>query len=93
MLLLRAIHLAFTSTLFSQVYGSALAPVILSRATICNGHAEFCSRSYGNVSFVGAHDSYAIGVGIRESTSTNPYPSSLLSVELLFSSSQSRSKW
>jgi len=64
MLLLRAIHLALISTLLSQVYGSALAPVILSRATVCNGHAEFCSRSYGNVSFVGAHDSYAIGVGI-----------------------------
>ncbi|KAF8898964.1 PLC-like phosphodiesterase [Infundibulicybe gibba] len=32
------------------------------RATVCNGHAELCTRSYGNVSFVGAHDSYAIGV-------------------------------
>ena len=93
MLLLRAIHFALTSTLLSQVYGSALAPVMLSRATVCNGHTEFCSRSYGNISFVGAHDSYAIGVGIRKSTTTNPYSSSLLSVELLFSSSKSRSKW
>jgi len=31
------------------------------RATTCNGHAELCSRSYANVSFVGAHDSFAVG--------------------------------
>jgi len=31
------------------------------RATTCNGHAELCERSYGNVTFVGAHDSYAVG--------------------------------
>ncbi|KAA1467265.1 PLC-like phosphodiesterase [Dentipellis sp. KUC8613] len=29
------------------------------RATVCNGHAELCDRSYGNVTFVGAHDSFA----------------------------------
>jgi len=29
------------------------------RATVCNGHAELCGRSYGNVTFIGAHDSYA----------------------------------
>lgn len=29
------------------------------RATVCNGHAELCGRSYGNISFVGAHDSFA----------------------------------
>ncbi|KAF9553437.1 PLC-like phosphodiesterase [Agrocybe pediades] len=29
------------------------------RATVCNGHAELCNRSYGNVTFVGAHDSFA----------------------------------
>jgi len=58
--------LVLTSILLAQAYsvfGSALAPV-LPRATVCNGHAEFCSRSYGNVSYVGAHDSYAIGVGL-----------------------------
>jgi hypothetical protein len=35
---------------------------LLPRATVCNGHPEFCSRSFGNITFVGAHDSYAIGV-------------------------------
>ncbi|KAL7417448.1 PLC-like phosphodiesterase [Mrakia frigida] len=29
--------------------------------TVCNGHAELCDKSYGNVTFVGAHDSYAVG--------------------------------
>jgi hypothetical protein len=29
------------------------------RATVCNGYAALCSRSYGNVTFVAAHDSFA----------------------------------
>ncbi|KAJ7709161.1 PLC-like phosphodiesterase [Mycena metata] len=29
------------------------------RATVCNGRAEFCSRLYSNVTYVGAHDSFA----------------------------------
>ncbi|KAG7085358.1 hypothetical protein E1B28_002923 [Marasmius oreades] len=29
------------------------------RASVCNGHAELCSRSYANVTFIGAHDSFA----------------------------------
>jgi len=33
----------------------------LKRATVCNGNADLCSRSFGNISFVGAHDSYAVG--------------------------------
>jgi hypothetical protein len=32
------------------------------RATICNGHAELCERSFGSVTYVGTHDSYAIGL-------------------------------
>ncbi|KAJ7640820.1 PLC-like phosphodiesterase [Mycena polygramma] len=39
----------------------ALAATIPTRrATVCNGHAELCGRSYGNVTFVGAHDSFAV---------------------------------
>jgi len=46
-----------------SLFGSALASETLTRrATVCNGHPEFCNRSFGNVTFVGAHDSYAIGV-------------------------------
>ncbi|KAJ7184836.1 PLC-like phosphodiesterase [Mycena filopes] len=29
------------------------------RATVCNGRPEFCSRLYSNVTYVGAHDSFA----------------------------------
>ncbi|KAH9475095.1 PI-PLC X domain-containing protein 1 [Psilocybe cubensis] len=29
------------------------------RATVCNGHAELCDRVYSNVTFIGAHDSFA----------------------------------
>jgi len=31
----------------------------IRRATVCNGYAELCSRSYGNVTFIGSHDSFA----------------------------------
>ncbi|KZT74978.1 PLC-like phosphodiesterase [Daedalea quercina L-15889] len=30
------------------------------RASVCNGYSELCDRSFGNVTFVGAHDSYAV---------------------------------
>ncbi|KDQ63324.1 hypothetical protein JAAARDRAFT_188912 [Jaapia argillacea MUCL 33604] len=40
---------------------AAGAASIESRATTCNGHAELCDRSFGNITFVGSHDSYAIG--------------------------------
>ncbi|KAJ7897089.1 PLC-like phosphodiesterase [Mycena olivaceomarginata] len=46
------------SLLFS---GTLARTALVERATTCNGHSELCDRSYGNVSFVGAHDSYAVG--------------------------------
>lgn len=30
-------------------------------ATVCNGHAEYCSRIWSNVSQVGSHDSAFVG--------------------------------
>ncbi|THH30404.1 hypothetical protein EUX98_g3778 [Antrodiella citrinella] len=36
---------------------AAFLPV--KRATVCNGHPELCNRSYGNVTHLGAHDSFA----------------------------------
>lgn len=44
--------------LFTLFLSVSSAPIRRS-ATVCNGHAELCSRSYGNVTFVGAHDSFA----------------------------------
>ncbi|KAL0951484.1 hypothetical protein HGRIS_008171 [Hohenbuehelia grisea] len=58
----------FSKTRLAQVAAfayfsvTASAASLKSRATTCNGHAELCDRGFGNVSFVGAHDSYAIGV-------------------------------
>jgi len=42
-------------------FSAAHAVYVHRRATTCNGHSELCDRSYGNVTFVGAHDSYAVG--------------------------------
>jgi hypothetical protein len=38
--------------------GSADAAAI-PRQQVCNGHAELCDRSYGNITYFGAHDSFA----------------------------------
>ncbi|KAJ7744741.1 PLC-like phosphodiesterase [Mycena maculata] len=38
----------------------ALAATLpVKRATVCNGHAELCTRLYSNVTYAGAHDSFA----------------------------------
>ena len=29
------------------------------RATVCNGHAELCARSYTNLTYIEAHDFFA----------------------------------
>ncbi|TFK94418.1 PLC-like phosphodiesterase [Polyporus arcularius HHB13444] len=49
--------LSFLLPFVSGVHGFSTT----RRATTCNGHAELCDRSFGNVTFVGAHDSYAVG--------------------------------
>lgn len=38
-----------------------LAPLAVTAATLCNGHAEFCNRKYSNITFVGSHDSAFVG--------------------------------
>ncbi|KAJ6467555.1 PLC-like phosphodiesterase [Mycena vitilis] len=45
--------------LISAAVGALAASTPTRRATICNGHAEFCSRLYSNVTYIGAHDSFA----------------------------------
>ncbi|SCV71075.1 BQ2448_3837 [Microbotryum intermedium] len=41
---------------------TALASSTLA-ASVCNGHSEFCSRSYSKVSIVGTHNSYGVSAG------------------------------
>jgi len=38
-----------------------LSASLRPRATVCNGHAELCNKPFGQVTFVGAHDSFAVG--------------------------------
>ncbi|KAJ7131232.1 PLC-like phosphodiesterase [Mycena epipterygia] len=45
------------ATLLSAATLALAASIPVKRATVCNGHAELCNRSYGNITFVGAHDS------------------------------------
>lgn len=46
------ISLLFTTTAFGLT-------VPIKRAQLCNGHADLCDRKYGNVTFLGSHDSFA----------------------------------
>ncbi|KAK4688726.1 hypothetical protein P7C73_g1377, partial [Tremellales sp. Uapishka_1] len=40
-------------------------------ATTCNGYADLCDRSYSNVTFLGAHDSYAVGTSVADNQDKN----------------------
>lgn len=53
---------AMLSPIFDFVYASPTESAPIRRATICNGSPDLCNRSFGNVTFVGAHDSYAVGI-------------------------------
>lgn len=47
-------------TLLASAAIALAAPLCTPRATtVCNGHAELCDRSYGNITFFGSHDSFA----------------------------------
>ncbi|KAJ7099253.1 PLC-like phosphodiesterase [Mycena belliarum] len=49
----------FAFGLLSVATLALAATIPVKRATVCNGRAELCGRSYGNVTFGGAHDSFA----------------------------------
>lgn len=51
----------FVALLASFVRSS---PLTQKRATVCNGRAELCNRSYGNITFIGSHDSYAVDTNV-----------------------------
>ncbi|WVQ79274.1 hypothetical protein IAT38_001370 [Cryptococcus sp. DSM 104549] len=42
------------------------APRVARAADTCNGHSELCDQLYSNVTFIGAHDSYAVGSSIAD---------------------------
>jgi len=49
------------SGLVASVALALTAPLINAQQQVCNGRAEFCSRSYSNVTLIGAHDSAFVG--------------------------------
>ncbi|UZJ52702.1 hypothetical protein CBS101457_002022 [Exobasidium rhododendri] len=59
-LLLCSVLLVSINLAFLPAYARSLP----KRATVCNGESSLCDRSYGNVTFAGAHDSYAIGTSL-----------------------------
>jgi hypothetical protein len=57
---LRLAAFTFFLLLISHVFGLAIP--LVKRAELCNGHAELCDRSYGNTTYLGAHDSFAVSL-------------------------------
>jgi len=45
--------------LSTSIIGSTAVPLAKRQATVCNGQASFCNRSYSNITYMGAHDSFA----------------------------------
>lgn len=54
---LRLAAFALVSLFFTSSVVGLTIPT--KRAQLCNGHAELCDRKYGNVTFLGSHDSFA----------------------------------
>lgn len=52
----------------------ALPSSLSSRATACNGHAELCNKQYSNVTYIGTHNSYAIGNGLSNIAANQDQP-------------------
>ncbi|PWY97685.1 PLC-like phosphodiesterase [Testicularia cyperi] len=44
---------------------------ITKRASVCNGDASLCNKLYSNVTYIGTHDSYAIGTLSQASSGYN----------------------
>ncbi|KAJ3082509.1 hypothetical protein HK100_009663, partial [Physocladia obscura] len=49
---------------FATIFPASLA------ATICNGYASLCARTFDNVTFIGAHDSYAVDTDALDLSAT-----------------------
>ncbi|EPQ31352.1 uncharacterized protein PFL1_00687 [Pseudozyma flocculosa PF-1] len=41
--------------------GASVGASLAKRASVCNGDASLCDRLYSNVTYVGTHNSYAVG--------------------------------
>lgn len=68
---LAALALATTSASASALPSHSS---LSARASTCNGHAELCSRQYSNVTYIGTHNSYAIGQGTSNIAANQAQP-------------------
>lgn len=50
---------------------ASAASALTSRASVCNGDASLCNRLYSNVTYIGAHNSYAVGTLAGATTGKN----------------------
>jgi len=55
---LRLAALILSALFIPHIFGLVI-PLDKRSEQLCNGHAGLCDRKYGNVTFVGAHDSFA----------------------------------
>jgi hypothetical protein len=68
---LYTLPLLLLTLLTSTTASPTPTPHLTSRATTCNGHASLCDKSYGNVTFVGTHNSYAVGGEVADNQGWN----------------------
>lgn len=52
---------ALSASILTTTNASPLSRTPTPRQTTCNGNADFCSRIYSNVSWIGTHDSAFVG--------------------------------
>ncbi|PWN44403.1 hypothetical protein IE81DRAFT_299040 [Ceraceosorus guamensis] len=62
---------ASASLLPAWYFDKATSTTNLAAAPTCNGHAELCSKSYADVVYIGAHNSYAVGDGVSDNQAVN----------------------
>ncbi|KAJ5758237.1 uncharacterized protein N7511_006931 [Penicillium nucicola] len=56
-----SISASISTSIPSYTPTPSVSMATLATATTCNGHAEYCTRSYSNMTFVGSHDSPFVG--------------------------------
>lgn len=49
---------------YSAVADELMIDDLCNRDMLCNGHAALCDRKYGNTTFLGSHDSFAVSTSV-----------------------------
>lgn len=59
--MIKAQLVALVAVILACAPASVSGAVAVKRASTCNGYSDLCSRQYSNVTYIGTHDSYAVG--------------------------------